>query len=916
MASSARRRLTLAAILSLSALLPAVQAAAPAGGTLPYKDPDLAVEVRVRDLLGRMTLEEKLWQLFMAPGDLEHDRHKLDKGIFGLQFHTTPAGSAAAAQILRYGPSGSAAAMAEMINSAQRFFVEETRLGIPIIPFDEALHGLVRDGATAFPQAIGLAATWDPELIGSVAAAIARECRSRGIRQVLSPVVNVATDVRWGRVEESYGEDPLLSAEMGLAFVRAFEASGIITTPKHFVANHGEGGRDSYPVHHSERLLEELYLPPFAACIGRGGSRSLMISYNSLDGRPCTANDWLLNRKLKGEWGFRGFVISDAGAVGGITDLHGVSADYEASVKSAFENGLDVLFQSTIDHFELFFTRALRGSYIDSLVIDRAVARVLRAKFELGLFEDPYVDPAEAGRVNGTTRHRELARQAARESIVLLKNRAQTLPLSRAIRSISVIGPEAAEARLGGYSGPGIRPVSILEGIRARAGELIKVNYARGCSREETEVTVIPERWLRRSPSPEKNEAAWRGAPRSPSLEAGGGEAGLVGRYWANPDFDGAPLFERFDARIDFNWSLFSPHSGLQREWFSAAWSGELVAPADGRLRIGLEGNDGFRLWIGDSLLIDNGEKGSYHRVMAPWPVRKNLAYPLRIEFCERKGGGRLRLLWDYRERDEAGDGMEEAVAAARASEVAVICAGIVEGEGLDRASLRLPGRQEELIRAVAATGVPVIVLLTAGSAVTMNSWLDEVEAVAALWYPGEEGGHAVTEMLFGDYNPAGRLPVTFPLAEGQLPLVYHHKPTGRLDYYHDLPGEPLFPFGYGLSYTRFSYKGLELASPAQDSLLVRFELRNSGPRGGDEVVQLYTRRPRSDLARPLMALKKFARIHLEPGESRQVVLTLGRGELEELDQALRPVVEPGRIEIMIGASSADIRLRGGMELP
>jgi len=256
-----------------------------------------------------------------------------------------------------------------------------------------------------------------------------------------------------------------------------------------------------------------------------------------------------------------------------------------------------------------------------------------------------------------------------------------------------------------------------------------------------------------------------------------------------------------------------------------------------------------------------------------------------------------------------------EAVEAARQSDAAVICAGIVEGEGLDRAFLRLPGRQEELIRAVAAAGVPVVVLITGGSAVTMSAWLDEVDAVAALWYPGEEGGHAVAEMLFGEYNPAGRLPVTWPLAEGQLPLVYHHKPTGRLDYYHDLSGEPLFPFGHGLSYTRFSYSALELDAPAQDSLVVRFEVSNSGARSGDEVVQLYTRRPRSSLARPLMALKQFRRIHLQPGERRQVVIALGKRDLQEPDATLQRVVEPGWIEVMIGASSADIRLRGGIEL-
>ncbi len=848
----------------------------------PYQDPGVPVEARVQDLLKRMTREEKLWQLFMSPGDPAEGKETFHHGVFGLQFATRAPGEGAAQQLLEYGQTASAAAMAAQINAAQRFFVTETRLGIPIIPFDEALHGLVRTGATAFPQAIGLAATWDPELMGRVAGAIARETRSRGIRQVLSPVVNVATDVRWGRVEESYGEDPLLTAVMGAAFVRPFEEAGVITTPKHFVVNHGAGGRDSYPVHDNERLLEELYFPPFRSCIEQGGARSLMIAYNSLDGRPCTAHDQLLNRTLKERWGFRGFVISDAGAVGGLVDLHGVAADYEAAVKLAFENGLDVLFQSTAGHFPLFFTRALRGSYIDSLVIDRAVARVLRAKFELGLFESPFVDPAEAGRLNGLAAHRDLARQAARESIVLLKNRGALLPLSRAIGRIAVIGPDAAEARLGGYSGPGNRPVSLLAALRARAGGLLTLNHARGCSREENEVVAVPEQNLR-----------------------------LVGRYWDNPDFAGAPRFERFDPQIDFNWTLFSPHAALSREWFSVSWQGELIAPVSGTLHLGLEGNDGFRLYLNDSLVIDQPGKGSWHRLMVPVKMRKNLPLPLRVEFCERSGGARIRLCWDYAVEKE--EGIAEAVAAARASDVALVCAGIVEGEGHDRASLALPGRQEALIEAVTATGVPTVVLLTGGSAVTMQRWLEGAAAVLALWYPGEAGGEAVAEVLFGDYNPAGRLPITFPLAEGQLPLVYNHKPTGRLDSYHDLPGEPLFPFGYGLSYTTFVYSDLTIR-PRGDSLAVAFTLRNAGGRAGEEVAQLYLEWQESPVVQPVLALKAFRRVLLAAGEAQRIEWRLTPEQLTLLDAGLQSV-RGSRLLVLVGSSSRDIRLRGGTSL-
>ena len=927
--------------------------AAAQSGTLPYKDSQLPVEQRVQDLLGRMTLEEKLWQLFMVPGQVDAERTKFRHGIFGLQFSTSAAGQGAAQQLLQYGPSGSAAQMAATINAAQRFFIEETRLGIPIIPFDEALHGLVRDGATAFPQSIALAATWDPALMEEIASAIALETRTRGIRQVLSPVVNLATDVRWGRVEESYGEDPLLSALMGAAFVRPFERSGIITTPKHFAANHGEGGRDSYPIHHNQRLLEELYLPPFKACITSGGARSLMIAYNSIDGRPCVANDWLLNHKLKGEWGFTGFVISDAGAVGGMNDLHRVSADYQESIKQAFENGLDVLFQTTVDHFPLFFSRALQGGYIDAAAIDRAVVRVLRAKFALGLFENPYVEPGEAQRCNGQASHLQLAREAARASIVLLKNRGAILPLAPDPGRIALIGPDAAAARLGGYSGPGTAPVSILAGLRARLGEE-RLRHVTGCRRDSPQATVISGEWLRPTLPAAANEGG--STARSGSAFRSGKAAakirkeppasalhGLKAEYWDNPDLAGAPLLSRTDDRIDFNWTLFSPHPGLAQDWFGVRWSGALVPPFSGTVQIGLEGDDGFRLFIDDSLIIDNWTKGSYHRLLKPVVVHKDVPRRLRVDFCERTGSGRLKLLWDYLPASagypNAGDGeaaaeprpgdaiwrsgvalrdaegIAAAVAAAQASDIAVVCVGIEEGEANDRASLRLPGAQEELIRQVAAAGKPTVVVITGGSAVTMGDWIDSVDAVLMAWYPGEQGGHAVADVLFGDLNPAGRLPVTFPLAEGQLPLVYNHKPTGRLDYYRDLPGEPLFPFGYGLSYTEFEYSDLAVTEAGIDSFQVCFTIHNTGARSGDEVAQLYIKHPPTLLARPVLELKAFKRLHLEAGARREVTLTLARAQLEALDTELQPALLPGRYTVLIGSSSRDIRLRGALEI-
>ncbi len=356
-----------------------------------YKDPSQSIDRRVSDLLSRMTMEEKSWQLFMIPGEIPPgEEDKYSNGIFGFQVRAAEKKGDAGAQMLDYGVSEDAKSLAEKTNRIQRFFVERSRLGIPMIAFDEALHGLVRGGATVFPQSIGLAATWDTTLVGKIAAAIAAEARIRGIRDILSPVINIASDPRWGRVEETYGEDPLLTSDMAVAFVGAFERAGIVTTPKHFVANLGDGGRDSYPIHFDERLLDEIYFPPFRACIEKGGSRSIMTAYNSLDGTPCTANSWLLTKKLKGEWGFKGFVISDANAVGGMDVLHFTAADNAMSGEQAINAGLDVIFQTSYDHHKLFVPHFLDGG-VDRQRIDDAVSRVLRATFVLGLFEHPYV---------------------------------------------------------------------------------------------------------------------------------------------------------------------------------------------------------------------------------------------------------------------------------------------------------------------------------------------------------------------------------------------------------------------------------------------------------------------------------------------------------------------------------------------
>ena len=852
---------------------------------------------RVQDLLARMTLEEKFWQLFMIPGDLDDPATDYSKGIFGLQVSTGPAGGASIAR-----------AHAERINAIQRYFVERTRLNIPIIPFEEAVHGLARDGATMFPQAIALAASWDTRLMDRVSSAIALETRSRGIRQVLSPVVNIADDVRWGRVEETYGEDPFLASEMGRVFVAAFERAGVIATPKHLVANVGEGGRDSYPIDHSERRLLERYLPPFDAAIRGARARSVMTAYNSVDGLPATQSPRLLNDLLKKTWGFTGFVISDAAATGGATVLHMTEPNTPVAAQHAWEAGLDVVFQSSYGQQRPYLDAVQRG-LIAPAIIDAAVARVLRAKVELGLFDQPYVDVEAAGRANGSAEHLALAREAAAKSIVLLKNEARTLPLAPTTRSIAVIGVDAMEARLGGYSAAGINKVSILDALRSRgtsgADDSRGVRGQRGADDRRG---IRGPRGLRieYAPGPGRAIHEFVTVPAE-SLQ-------IHGEYFDNIQLTGTPRLTRQDRQVDFRWTLNSPGRGIPFDWYSARWTGRITVPKQPPRRIGVEGNDGYRLYLDEQLVIDNWKKQSYGTRTTNVRWTPGTSHAIRLEYFESTGNARLQLIWDADVNDNSGALIADALALVHRSDVALVVAGIEEGEFRDRAVLALPGRQEELIRRVAATGKPTIVVLIGGSAVTMASWIDHADAVLDAWYPGEQGGMGIADVLFGDTNPAGRLPVTFPMSEGQLPLSYNHKPTGRGDDYVNSTGMAAFPFGFGLSYTAFEYSGLSMepaSIPAAGTATVRCTVKNTGTRAGDEVVQLYIRDVLASVARPVMELKGFQRVSLAPGASTTVTFTVGPEQLRLLDRDLKWLVEPGAFRIMVGASSKDIRLRG-----
>ncbi len=875
----------------LSFLLLFISASSFGQTLLPYKNPNLPIGERVKDLLGRMTPEEKFWQLFMCPGDISVINDTITRsGIFGLQVSAGSKGDAGG-QMLNYNVSEDAKILAGKINSIQKYYIENTRLGIPAIMFDEALHGLVRGGCISFPQSIGLAATFDTSLMHSVASSIADETKARGIRQVLSPVINIASDVRWGRVEETYGEDPFLQSAMAVSFVSAFENKNIITTPKHMIANVGDGGRDSYPIYFDERLLNEIFFPPFQACFTKGGTRSVMTSYNTLNGISCSSNSWLLQQKLKGEWNFKGFVVSDANAVGGDIVLHHTAKNYAEAGANAINNGLDVIFQSDLNHYK-FFKPAFLDGRIDTARINDAVSRVLKAKFELGLFEKPYADTSQVNSLLDDSLHRVIAKKAALESIVLLKNNNHTLPLKTRIHSIAVIGEDAGIVRLGGYSGPGNNPVSILQGIKQKAGSALKILYAKGALVMDKDYDIVPSEYLTSQDN----------------------SRGLSAAYFNNITLSGEPAAQKTDNQINFLWTLSLPDRAISSNFYSARWQGKIRSPKTGIFKIGLEGNDGFRLSINNKLVIDNWKKQTYSTLLTDWYFEKDRQYDIKIEFFEPVGNAHLKLVWNVNTPTDWKQKIQQAVAIAKQSEVVIITAGIHEGEFQDRAILSLPGHQEELINAVAKTGKPVIVLLVGGSAITMSNWLNNVNAVLDVWYPGEEGGAAVADVLFGDYDPGGRLPVTFPVSEGQLPLVYNHASTGRGDDYYDLSGLPLFPFGFGLSYTGFDYKDLAFDKNnigINDSTTVKCTIKNTGGYSGDEVVQLYIHQNLASIAQPVMQLKGFQRIHFNAGETKEVSFLITSKMISMFNKNLESVVEPGKFNIMIGASSRDIRLKG-----
>ena len=791
----------------------------------PYQDKDRPLDERVEDLLARMTTEEKILQtdLYAATDFSTTDKDgrvesmDLDKMAAMLRGH-----SAGCMQLRSVSPA--------QANAIQRWAVEKTRLGIPFLFSEEALHGLYNAGATSFPQQIGLAASFDPALGRAMGHAIAAEARACGIHETYSPVMDLIRDPRYGRGEESYGEDTYLCGEFARETVKGMQGDdlrapdAVAAEPKHYV---GYGmpvaGLNCAPTAMGRHEVFSDCLPVFEQAFREGGACNAMCSYNAIDGVPVSMDHELLTDVLRGQFGMRGFVRADMTAVSRLYDWHFIAET-----------------------------------------------------------------PREAVRLLRCPDHLALARQIARESIVLLKNDG-LLPLDPHTRRVAVIGPGAAQAMLGDYTETRGREgaVSILEGIRAVVSPETRVEYAQGCHFLGQELRPLHQSML------EDEE----------------GNMGLTGRYYNGPTPKGKPVLTRSDRAINFNWIFAMPDSHLNANCFSAAWTGTMVMPRSFDGYLGLSTQDSMRLYIDGELLIDGWGPGKSADRAVPFHFEGGRRYAVRIEFVN--DGRGARVIFGY---SEGGEDIEAAAALAARSDVAILCLGDNEetsGENFDRVSLDLPGRQLELARAVYATGTPVVLVLQSGRPVSANWENEHLPAILEAWFPGEQGGAAVAETLFGLNNPSGRLPITFPRHVGQVPCHYTRRPGGGKKYV-EMDWQPLWPFGYGLGYTTFAYSELKLSASVigpEDSITVTVRVENTGARPGTAVPQLYIHDAFASVVKPRRHLGGFARVELQPGESRTVRFEVGPRQLRTLGADYVWRVEPGRFEIQLGDNAENILL-------
>lgn len=761
----------------------------------PYLEEALPTEQRVDDLIGRMTLEEKVAQMLSI--HQEKSTFTTEDGEFAP--NDPPRWfELGIGRIERPQENHTAREEAEYTNAIQKWVRENTRLGIPVLFHEEGLHGVMADSSTSFPIPLAMASSWNPALVRDLYEVVAKDMRARGAHQALTPVVDVSRDPRWGRTEETFGEDPYLTTRLSVASVKGLQGPGTFDGKEHVIATlkhmtgHGqpESGHNTAPASLSERQLREVFFPPFEAAIEEAGALSVMASYNEIGGVPSHTNEWMLKDVLREEWGFKGVVVSDWTAISQLMTEHHVATDSPDAARQALDATVDIDLPDGNTYPTLL--EQTREGIVSEAAINASVRRLLRAKFQLGLFEDPYVDPDEADATAGADRQRDLAREAARQGITLLKNEGNLLPLDPdRYRDVAVIGPHAAEVLLGGYASRPRHTVSIYQGVHDQLGDDVTVQYAEGMRITEDSVfTDEPQ-----------------------------------------PHMDG----ERSRAR-------------------NSADTVVLADSAENRRRI------------------------------------------------------------------------QDAVTLARKSDLAIVVVGGNEHtarEGYaedhlgDRTSLDMVGPQEELVRAVQRTGTTTVTVLNHGRPAAIPELVSDVPALLETWYLGQETGHAVADVLFGEVNPSGHLPVTIPRSVGQLPMFYNHKPSARRGYLFE-SSEPLFPFGYGLSYTTFEYKNLQLEADqigSYGTTAATVEVTNTGDRAGSDVVQLYLRDRVSEVTRPVKELRGFERVTLNPGETTTVAFEIGPDDLSFYGTDMEKVVEPGRFDVMIGHSATNVAASTPLEV-
>nr|WP_296472455.1 glycoside hydrolase family 3 C-terminal domain-containing protein [uncultured Acetatifactor sp.] len=869
-----------------------------------YKDASLPIEERVADLLSRMTLEEKIMQTdqYSIIGDYtkrdaeerveefrweEFEEAIKDRSVGSVQFRS---------------------ASPQLANQLQRYAVEKTRLGIPFLFSEEALHGLYDGYATCFPQQIGLAGTFEPELGRRMGRAIGAEARASGVHETWNPVMDLSWDPRYGRVEEAFGEDTYLGGEFAREIVKGMQGESlkrpdtVAAEPKHY-CGYGTpvGGLNCAPSAMGRHDVFAWGLPVFEQAFVEGGAWNAMCSYAAIDGQPVASDRELLTDVLRGQYHMPGFVRSDMTAVARLKGSFYTAKDNREAIRQGMEAGVDLqLYDFTHKEWMESIRSLIENGEMSEEVLDTACGRVLKLKFALGLFENPYVDESLYDKTVNCEAHQETALDIARKSICLLKNEKHILPLSDSYRVIAVVGPGADEAALGDYAPKTAdsHKVTVLDGIRKLAGEDRSVIYEKGCSYLGETVFPFQTDWLADED----------------------GEAGLTARYYNNWDLSGEPVVTRRDSMVNFNWIYAKPHADVEAERFSVAWTGRLKARSGFRGCIAIPGQDSMRLYVDGKLLIDawnqgGGRAGEASR-MADFVFEEGREYDIRLEFCNDARGA--RVVFGYNKgREDWGP----AIDMVRKADVAIVCLGDnveTSGENLDRTDLVLPGKQQEFLKEIAATKTPVVLVLQNGRPLALTWEEAHIPAILECWFPGEKGGRAIAEVLFGKTYPSGRLPVSFPRTVGQVPCNYNRLPGGGWRYV-EMDWNPLYPFGYGLTYTSFSYSDLKIqgdgiAAEAVEkgaAVKVSFTVTNTGSCFGEETAQLYLRDLVSSTVKPGKELAGFKKVALHPGESRRVEFAVGSRQLRTLNRNLQWHVEPGGFRVMVGDNAADILLTG-----